>query len=370
MKILQLSAKYPPVIDGIGDYTRALSTALVERGHELTVLTTEKGPAPEQTPGIAVHAVPHRWDHLAEHIASIEHDLLMIQYNPFAFGRRGYCSGLVSGLRRAKALLGRRILVNFHEVYTDDPRLADRIMRIWQAFFTRRLARLADIRTCSTENYTTVLRRWGCPATTIPVGSNLPEPTASRAITGAGPLRIGTFGSAHPSRHPEWIARALAELRASGIQFEFLFVGAGGDAPIEAFKGMPYRSTGSVGPREASAHLSTLDLFLSPFSDGLSLRRGSVAAALQHQIPVVSNFGMRTDRILAKVDGEALILARNMDDFIASTTALASDPRRREQVAGEGRAFYERHLSWNRIASQVLDLLPEEVLAKSSPHVD
>ena len=39
MYIILLSAEYPPQPGGVGDYTRQLALALVERGHRIGILT-------------------------------------------------------------------------------------------------------------------------------------------------------------------------------------------------------------------------------------------------------------------------------------------------------------------------------------------
>src|SRR5215831_20325489 len=97
MKICILSASFPPQRNGVGDYTCFLARALAERGNEVAVLTSVGDldnvlyPLPS---GVAVHRLFKSWgvwelSGILKHLREQSPDVLLIQYVPHAFDRRG-----------------------------------------------------------------------------------------------------------------------------------------------------------------------------------------------------------------------------------------------------------------------------------------
>jgi glycosyltransferase involved in cell wall biosynthesis len=59
MRILQLAQFYPPVVGGEERHVRNLSVELASRGHDVHVACLDVGKAPQQDPGVTVHALPN-----------------------------------------------------------------------------------------------------------------------------------------------------------------------------------------------------------------------------------------------------------------------------------------------------------------------
>ncbi|HEY5743588.1 MAG TPA: glycosyltransferase, partial [Terrimicrobiaceae bacterium] len=120
LRIGLLSAAFPPDFDGIGDYTYWLASALAQSGVEASVWTS-RGPTRAACEGVEVHPFfevdkPQSVKALPGLLAAGHSlDWLVVQYNPFAFGRWGYCPWLVSTLRRLKKSGQCRVAVMFHE---------------------------------------------------------------------------------------------------------------------------------------------------------------------------------------------------------------------------------------------------------------
>jgi glycosyltransferase involved in cell wall biosynthesis len=111
-----------------------------------------------------------------------------------------------------------------------------------------------------------------------------------------------------------------------------------------------------------------MDLYLAPFRDGVSARRGSFLAGLQHGLATVSTTGPQTDAFLDAQDGVAFLLAPD-DDLSAyenHVLTLVEDDALRARIAAGGRALYEEVFSWPRIADRMLSEL-HSVPAPSSP---
>jgi len=366
MKIGLVVSGYPPDFDGIGDYTCLLAQALSRRpevGAPVTVYT-RKGEVRAFT---GVDVVPFfdavnaaSFSGLCSLLSDGQRlDWLLLQYNPFGWGRRGFCPAVPKTLQSIRKLpQAPRIGVMFHELFTEDSGWKNKLMKAWQRIFTLQVARTAGLRVTSCQAYADWLDERGLPARALPVGSNLPD-APSKPRDGAETLYFGTFGSPHASRRIDLVAAAVAAVRAQGVDARFVFVGSGGNKAEVVFRkaGIPFRATGGVSPKDAAQEIADLDVFLAPFSDGLSGRRTSAIAALQAGVPLVSTVGHRTDPFLQGATGKNLFLAATDEEFVARAKQLASDLLLRKRIGTSGRGFYQKVLDWPVISEQLAGML-------------
>lgn len=365
----------PPALDGIGDHTARLSAALAASGRcAVTVLAAEDAPAP--APGVVVRPVL-RWHDgrieasaLAEVAAAERPDGLLLQYNPNSWGRRGLNLALPAAFRAAKrAHPPLRLGLMVHEPWYLPTSAKRFVMAAAQRPQLRALVRAADVVFVSTEGYAEALRRWAGPTPLVhlPIGSNVPKAgwtrESARAALAIGDeaLVAGVFGTAHHSRLLPLVRAAAEKLAAEhGARFVVLYVGPDGAAVRDVLAGLPVRDLGRLPAEEVSRALAAMDLHLAPFELGVSARRGSFVAGLQHGLPTVSTRGPHTDRLLADADGAAFLLAPEHDAhaYAALAVALATDPARRHAVAEAALRLYRTVFDWPLLAERVLDHLP------------
>ena len=111
--------------------------------------------------------------------------------------------------------------------------------------------------------------------------------------------------------------------------------------------------TGRLEPNEVSLALQTLDVFLAPLVDGLSTRRASVLAALEHGVPTVSTTGHLFDPLFA--NGPLLITNYEPGAFSAGAMRLCEEAAGdRQQRSHLTRNFYQSHFSWDSIAKAII----------------
>jgi len=110
-------------------------------------------------------------------------------------------------------------------------------------------------------------------------------------------------------------------------------------------------------------HLMSADCILAPFVDGLSTRRGSVVAAFQHGIPVVSTSSIWTDHLLLGQEERSRFSSRRFKteargDFCSSTSAPENF---RYRIPGElpSRSFIGCILAWPLISCRLLSGRPD-----------
>ena len=364
MRIALLSGAFPPQFDGIGDHTWWLSQAFVEQGHEVTVLTSF-APVRQQPPGVEVIAAfdASRSQTIHGALQSLRKtgrfDWLIVQYNPFCFGRRGFAPWLIPALRSS----GIPIAVMFHETFAVPLWPWQQIvMRIWQYPQFALLARTGLCHFVSTERWLAQVRRWAKgPSQLLPVGSNLPlcslTKGEARKRLGLSPdaLILGVFGFAHQSKRTEWIGAAARRIHARFPQTELLCIGQVGEWVRGVCGNTPVLDHGFLPGPEVSLRLRAMDLFLAPLTDGISGRRGSVVAALQHELPICSTVRTYTDAFLKNLVSPALSLVPhdNQALFCEEALRMAEKTLQQSNLGHELKEFHDRHFAWPVIAERM-----------------
>ncbi|HEY2326043.1 MAG TPA: glycosyltransferase [Gaiellaceae bacterium] len=285
-------------------------------------------------------------------------DTVVLEYNPFSFGRWGFAPSLPFALARMRMARHRpAILLMLHETYASPATTWQwRLMATWQRAQLAVLVRLSDGVLISTERWRAALHRTAAAsATLLPVGSNVPDRRSARAQmrahlgADAETIVVGSLMTSHPSRDISSITAALNRLVRDGRRTIYVHLGA--DAPPLAgvAEGIAIHAPGPLSAEELAEHLAALDIYLAPFIEGVSTRRGSLVAALQHGIAVVG-----TEPGEPLLDGLLLVPAGRPDLFAEATAALAASGERRDELGRSARQIYEQGFDWQVIASQLV----------------
>ena len=380
MHLMLVSVVLPPNPDGIGDYTARLATQLAADGHDVTVVCCRGAqPAePIDNVTIAEELSPRGWRAVGRLRGLIDEldsagrrpDTIVLQFNPFSWGRWGFNPRLALTLQRIKrAWPGMPVAVMFHETFVPPLGAKFHAMRLWQLPGYRAVADLADARFFSIQRWAEqeAARRPDKPTSHLPVGSNLPRSALTREEA-RQPLGLtpddfvaGVFGGAHPSRLVGHAAAAAAATAGACPRLKLLVVGTAGPSVKEELRSlgcdMEIIDRGYQ-PAEATADaVAAMDVLLSPFVDGVSTRRGSAMAALQHGVPLLTTAGISTDDAFAAEGNHSLVMTEAEDKraFAAAAVQLASDPPLRQQVGSRGRELYRRCFDWPVVASRLVE---------------
>jgi glycosyltransferase involved in cell wall biosynthesis len=371
VKLHIITAALPPKLDGIGDHT-ALLAAQLARQADVTILSGQES---ETTPIAGVRIVPafsavasDGVRALLAHVRTDRPDWLLLQYNPFSYGKYGFNPYLPLVMRAIRRQLpDTRIAVMFHEAYTPLISLKFAVMTTWQRGQVYMLGRAAHRLYFSMEAWARQIGRWfpGKPAFLLPVGSNIPRldigVQEARARLGIGPQQVvlGLFGTAHPSRMLPLMRQTGEAVLREGHDAVLLYIGPDHDALKSAVGDLPLRSDGALAADEVSRRFAAMDVYLAAFVDGISTRRGSMMTGLQHGIPTVGTTGINTDSVLSAQEGKAYLLAHvdAPDLFVAHTLRLLREPNLRRQIGAEGQCLYDREFDWKPIAARLLSTL-------------
>jgi glycosyltransferase involved in cell wall biosynthesis len=345
MKLLVVGASTTEVC-GIRDCAGVLEPALGALGVEVRTAWWER----------RREADPDRW--LAA-VQQAQPDAILWHYTPTAYGRRGLPT-LAPRVVRQLAATGAPVFVLLHEL------AQDLRSRGWRGFVQGSVQRLLLARllggaagaVVTTEERLRWLetRRWlpRRPLAFVGVPSNVPVTNGAGAKNGA--LRIGVFGFHEWSGlRVEPVAAAVAAVPRATL----VLLGAPGPDSREADEwrraaaqaGCPVEFTGVLEAPELSCALAGLDLVVTADVAGPTPRKGTLAAALAHGLPVVALDGPLTWPAFAEAGAIAVAAAPVLSTAVRT---LSDSPAERTLLGERGRVFYEQRLSAAVTAERLL----------------
>jgi glycosyltransferase involved in cell wall biosynthesis len=340
--------------DGIRDYAVYLASALAPEQRCLLLTTRD-----DMCPPVGSRVLAG-WGHLVRGDAP---RVLYLHYQPVSWLRRD-----LPALIRALAKLrdaGTRVIVIFHEYQLDaGPSLRRAGARAVFRRLARAIARDAHALVATYGFVAEGLKEDGpggrAPIAVIAVGSNIapcrPAPDAGART----PNAVVMFGQP-AGMAPVAVRAAAAALRDAGKP-PLRWVCRDGDEALRWLRGagVPDGSVMRLPSLEApdvSRELSSASVALAPNIDGVSTRRGTVAACLQHGLPMVGTGGRATDPVFS--DSPAFLLAPPGDGPAVASGLLdvLGDAGRRQRMSAEAIRLFDAHLAWPRIARRYVELL-------------
>jgi glycosyltransferase involved in cell wall biosynthesis len=339
--------------DGILDYAQNLGTALATLhclDVDIVVQARDGWSIRRLGPGRGPQRRARSLDEALAHV-----DALILHYNPFSWGSRGFAPYLVPMLGRLRRRKPRVVVgILAHERYVDMHGLRWTMMGGWQRVQFLAILRFADVAWSSIEAWTESLHaQTRARVAQIPICSNLPDRRGARLLARArlgidgSALVVAAFGTDHPSRLIGHIEGAVDAIAGSGRPVTLLNLGAGAPPVAVHAAGVTVVAPGRLHASAVAEHMAAADLYLAPFVDGVSARRTTLMAALQHALPVVGTDGPLTDTVLRDAH-EALMLAPSTDRaaFVAAARDLASDGDQRARRGAAARRLYEARFDW------------------------
>lgn len=375
--IVLITAKAPPQPDGIGDYTARLAETLAALDYPVSVWTSsDHSVAP--IPGVVVEQPfsLHRRRGVTGIVRSLEAaaerdrlpEAVVLQFNQFSWGRWGLNPVLPHICKQIKRRWPSITLaVMFHEKVVPPNGWKLRLMRQWQLRQYAALADVSDVRFFSIEKWADAERRRRperCVNDTLhlPVGSNVPAGAESAARPRAelgiaeDAFVLGSFGSLNPSRLTEWIGAAARRVStATQGRAVLLHVGSGGEHYRSVCGDVPVIAPGRLPAIDAAGCFPLMDLFLAPFSDGVSTRRGSLMAALAHGVPFATTLGPLSDSLWRDhfAARAAVAVSDGPECYAELVCRLATDLAARREIGRRAQELYEQQFCWPYVARRL-----------------
>lgn len=395
-----LCGNLDPALDGVADYSRRLAAHLRTIGLDPLLLTTYRL---ARAGGKDAVGVTHSWGAggmcmAARAIRHLGLDVVHVQFAPsvFDFSR---AVGLLPLLLRQ----GPPVLVTLHEygVWSVASRLGQMAGTLWaiaerRGYMDRETVLLTPGRVqvvVTNPNHAAIMvdrcQSESRVAVEIPIGPNIERVAigwaqARRSLR----QRLGVcheapvvvfFGFLHPVKDLDRLIRAVASLRAAHADLRLVLIGGAESHSVQPKQAARLRLqledeanrhgaaanvvlTGYVSAPDVSEMLLAADVAVFPFKSGVTMKSGSLLAALSHDLPVIAT---RPVESAATAGAERGVLWVAPGDTAALATAIDHvlvDPSLRCRLRRDAAGLIERH-SWPGIAAAHAQIY-ENVLAR------
>lgn len=352
MEILILTPHYPPREGGTSEYVARLCEELQKHGHKIHVVTRE-GSASQSPTSVEVFKGP--WSlfslgHLLSIIRDNRPDVILLQYGPYSFNRRGPGLPVVSLIIAASILTKTPFVVYGHELYT--PWRQSYIRFPWH--FTQRVAifllllfskRFVTTIESRRRRLTSLFPWWRDRINVVPVA-----PTLDREIIDSNWRKTHGIDedtillSAMGTDDPEKGARLLGNIADAALDrnISFRFVTIGGMRPNHPH----IESWGYVDAHDAWNLLASSDLFIMPYDDGVSARRTSALNALAAGAPMLTTYGINTDEALFPKGSLMMAPAGQIEELTKMAVTLAGDESARQDLRSASQDL-SKQFSWS-----------------------
>lgn len=364
MRIAIITRDLSPVICGIGDHSVYLKNALQLQGHEVTLI------AGEGNPDAGRRILKRFWhkDHLAvldRELRQIKPDQVVLQYTPlmYAVNRRHQNSALERFWSDCTNRWNTSLFI--HESYfiawwhlpsMIKGRIERRIMK-------KMVENSRNVFTAS-EPLLKEIAEWPGDAqkTLLPIGSafsvqpiDLVKQRREHGLDNSI-MVLTLFGGGEALRHMKGHVNAVdAAFIRLGVPACWLLLG--GISRDWFSLRLPVLMPGFMPPEHLSAWLQMTDIFLMPHIGGLSAKRSTLMAAMQHGLPVVGTAGPMTDGLWSGVNSVTLVAGSSPHDFADAVVGLQKNEALRKQHGLANRLYFDTHFTADRIARNFLDFI-------------
>lgn len=384
MKICLLCARFPPEHCGIGDYTYFLSKALAESGYEVDVLTSVGEPDTLLYPlcrGLQVHRVVKSWGPrglcaIFQACRRLRPDVVILQYGPHAFHARGITFAVNLLPFFLRVMTRTQVVTNFHELYvpfTASPKRS--FLALWQRAMAFVIAYGSHRLMVTASGWPEQLRRIAIfrRIAVVPVGSNIPcaeigreeRERIRRELLGAcdGILIVG-FGALH-DRDMSGVLEALRHLKAYRPT-KLVWIGAERSDLASRHEIRVEMEpcalddvclwTGFLPHPKVSKILSACDVVILPFIDGISTRRGSAIAALQHGRSLLTTRAGKVDSFFLHGENIYMVSVGDRQALTRGLLELVGSPEMRARIARGAEKLHQASFAWDVVAAEVVKL--------------
>ncbi len=326
MKITFLTGSLEPGRTGVGDYTRLLASECIRLGHEVQMIALNDLFVPTKWDGnlddVPCTRLPEtllwedRWSRAKRMIDNFDPDWISLQFVPYAFHPKGLFKQFNKGISTLTAK--RKVHIMFHEIWIGEypgAPLKEKLVGGLQKGLVRKLLQAL---TPKLVHYTnagamTRIQKAGMQARHLPIFGNIrttpsrdqdwlfdklceaDRPVSRNSMQGF--IWFGFFGSIHD----KWPARQILErLRmfttAQNKRPGLLHAGIIGkhkrrwrEIQHKYAGDWLFHSLGELSEEEVSQYLYSLDYGLTSTPWDLVGKSGTIAAMVEHGLPVIIN---------------------------------------------------------------------------------
>lgn len=350
MKICIIFPTYPPNYqrDGIGDYTRILVEHLREKGHDVRVIASGRYTG-DDSKVIKIGSGAWGLPELAKVLGYVRResfDIVNMQYSPVSYGP-GMIFKLLPLFFRGLCP-DSRFIATFHTLVGGDR--VSRLNAIILSVFSHAVVG-------TNEEITFLFKKWlrifVGKYSQVPIGSGIFPSTESRDLARKELIEkygirqdaviLSNFGFINPGKGIENIVSAVSRLEGKD-RYKLFLIGAEREEDSEYRRAISdwIKAEGVennvvwIGEEDGAKVSNILkgsDIYVAPYSDGISIRRSSLMAAIVNGLPVISTLP-RVEAPYFK-HGENVLLVEKGDvlQLASAIERLADDVAMRDRLS-------------------------------------
>ena len=373
MKIIFISNKFPPLVDGVADHTHRLAHEFRKHGHEVYVICRKSKAYVDYHHTDHFHLLPviDCWNltgiwHLLTLIKTIHPEWILLQYVPYGFNRFGLPFPIALLTILLKFYIKIPAAVFFHEYasgigfHGKYKYLPISIGQFSIAYLLKKTARLSiytlDVLDNRFKNRSNSLKLY--------IGSNIPEndnveegSCLRKSLVHEAEYLLCTFGM----KEQVHLLDTLHEVKRKGVRFRLLIIGKICGKHLDGIRTEAEKLgiwenihvTGYLEGKQVRQYLKASDLYLSfnkvdtKGRGGISTKSGAIAAALMAGLPVVGTKGHMTGHIFLDGVNVILIDPGKTIENAGKILHLLHDKTLRSSLGKNASLTYAQYLSWD-----------------------
>jgi glycosyltransferase involved in cell wall biosynthesis len=374
--------EYLPERCGISDHVHQLAVELAKQGHDLFILSSPaggEGSIGSSHDGIPVFREVPRWDFssarsVVERIQRSQIEVVHLHYQPNLYQHHPQITFLPWLLHRHSARPRVKVVVTLHELAGPlFPLLPGPMRRVWLL----PIVLFSDAVIVTNERDLSMLNRipgFRRRLRYIPFGPTVDAMEMNKQDKQAVRWRLGIaddevllmrFGLIHNLQLgfiPE-LLQALKHLCMKGHRVKLLLVGGGNDESRAELTSMARNlgiegrilMTGHCSPPEISGYLSSADIAIQLYPEGVCEKRTGLLTALLHGLPVVGLGNRHVASLFINRENIMLTFSSSLNDIAATIEELIADRNLRGTVSKNALGVAAR-FNWALIGKQIDNL--------------
>jgi len=360
-----VTPNYPPEICGIGDYSAFLLKNLQNNNIDTHIITFSNNVEQEND---HIHLIKNSGkERVSSWLRCLkkqkEVNTVIIQYEPYSFSKIGIPLYLMYIFLILK-IKGYKISIMFHEVatrlyITNPKKIIVSSLQLMIAYF---LTALSSVRTTSTSFNAKQLKPF--KFTLLPIPSNFSKQKNITTSLSGFPV-IGCFANRVDSFFAAVIDKVLQ--KNLGVVYLIGKKNKSNDGIWEKYSFYNRENliiTGTLTATDIENCFNKLTIFMHlekvdmKERGGASLKNGSLAAALNWGLPVITSKGDMTDENLLQDKTNILFVndSHSFEDWVNTTEYLIHHEDLKNNIQKNAVDFYDQNLSWPTITKKYISL--------------
>ena len=358
MNILFITNNFPPIVDGVGDYTYHLAKEFSSKGHNVFVVC-RKNNIIKSIDNIKVYPIIDKWNSSAilpiiNIISDNSIDVVSLQYVPHAFQKKGLPYKLIPILHAINKRTNAKIFTFCHEVTVEAENfnLKRLLLSFLMSKITKQVVKSSTWVSTSIDYYKAMIEEMDASKKiiTIPISSNVPSVNITDSelhqlrskIAPNNEIIVSFFGV----RNITTSLKAIEMLIGEGYRIRPLLIGktSKNNSVPESLNAY---ITGVLELNQIDKYFKITDIMILPESNsfGCSFKSGSLMAALRNSLLVVTSKGKATSLKLEHMENIVFTDFTN-EQTIASALRILINSNQIRTYIGQNAKIITNCFSW------------------------